>query len=115
MRFFCRGLTKASLFKFLWIGNLTGFFFFFLLCGIASLTGAETVTLNGRPVTGPQGFLVAMVLWPIFAAIFTCLQWVFFAFGFWIYGRFWRITLDVRDGELADVGAAREPSSPPAP
>ena len=56
MRISTRGMTKASLFKFLWIGNLAGWFFFFLLCGIASLFGAETITFNQQPVTGAKGF-----------------------------------------------------------
>ena len=100
MRISTRGMTKASLFKFLWIGNLAGWFFFFLLCGIASLFGAETITFNQQPVTGAKGFVAALVMWPIFAAIFTCLQWVFFSFGFWLYSRFKHTELEFHDARI---------------
>jgi hypothetical protein len=105
-------MTKPSLFKFLWVGNLAGFFFLFLLCGLAALGGAEVVFLNREPVTGPGGLLLSMAMWPIFAAIFTCIQWVFFAFGFWVYSRFGRLILEVRDGRLETATATSEPRGP---
>lgn len=91
------GMTMGSLFKFLWIGNLAGWFFFFALLAIANLFGSGTITLNEEPVSGPVGVLVALASWPIAAAVFTGLQWLFFSLGFGIYSRFRRISLDFKD------------------
>ena len=91
------GMTMGSLFKFLWIGNLAGWFCFFALLAIAKLFGAGAITLNEQPVSGPMGFVVAAVAWPIMAALFTGLQWLFFALGFGIYSRFRRLSLDFKE------------------
>ncbi len=91
------GMTMGSLFKFLWIGNLAGWFCFFTLLAIANLFGAGAITLNEQPVSGPMGFAVAAVAWPIMAALFAGLQWLFLALGFGIYSRFRRLSLDFKE------------------
>jgi len=91
------GMTMGSLFKFLWIGNLAGWFFFFALLAVVNLFGSGAITVNDEPVSGPVGFLVALASWPIAAAVFTGLQWLFFSLGFAIYSRFRRISLDFKE------------------
>jgi hypothetical protein len=91
------GMTMGSLFKFLWIGNLAGWFFFFGLLAIVNLFGPGAITVNNEPVSGPVGFLFSLIAWPIAAALFTGLQWLFFALGFGIYSRFRRLSLDFKD------------------
>ncbi|EPQ8317641.1 hypothetical protein ACUWOJ_004276, partial [Vibrio vulnificus] len=48
-------ISKRSLFKMLFIGFSLSFFVFFLMCGIASIFGAETVKWEDTPVTGVSG------------------------------------------------------------
>jgi hypothetical protein len=112
MRIKSRGMTKGSLFKFLWISNLTGSFFLFVIFGVASLFGADTVRVNNQPVTGPMGLVAAMVMWPIFSAIVSCLGWVFVALGFWVYSRFTMLELEFID---AEVMGNEPPSCKPVP
>lgn len=56
MEITAKKISKRSLFKILFIGLSLGFFTFFLVCGVASLFGAETVNWNETPVTGTSGF-----------------------------------------------------------
>jgi len=98
------GMTMGSLFKFLWIGNLAGWFCLFALLAITNFFGNGGITLNDQPVSGPVGLVVALIAWPIAAAVFTGLQWLFFALGFAIYGRFRRLSLDFK--EPSEVVAA---------
>ena len=81
-------ISKASLFKLMLIGALIGLFLLFLLCGIAAIFGYETVSLNGKPVTGVRGFITALMMWPIFSLFFTCFGWAIITFGLWIYSFF---------------------------
>ncbi len=78
-------ISKRSLFKLLFIGFSLSFFVFFLICGIASIFGAETVKWEETPVTGITGLLLALAMWPIFSFCLTLFMWSFVAFGLWIY------------------------------
>lgn len=91
-------LKAGSLFKFLWLGNTFGLLPLFIIAGVAAMLGAGTVTIYQQPVRGPLALPAAVVMWPIFAAVLTCLQWVVFAFGFWLYSRWARLTLSLKDG-----------------
>ncbi len=78
-------ISKRSLFKMLFIGFSLSFFVFFLMCGIASIFGAETVKWEETPVTGVSGLLLALAMWPIFSFFLALFMWCFVAFGLWIY------------------------------
>lgn len=78
-------ISKRSLFKMLFIGFSLSFFVFFLMCGIASIFGAETVKWDETPVTGVSGLLLALAMWPIFSFFLALFMWCFVAFGLWIY------------------------------
>ncbi|MBU2932553.1 MULTISPECIES: hypothetical protein [Vibrio] len=78
-------ISKRSLFKMLFIGFSLSFFVFFLMCGVASIFGAETVKWEGTPVTGFSGLLLALAMWPIFSLFLTLFMCFFVAFGLWIY------------------------------
>jgi hypothetical protein len=92
------GLKAGSLFKFLWLGNAFGLLPLHIIAGVAAMLVAGTVTINQQPVRGPLALPAALVMWPIFAAVLSCLQWVVFAFGFWLYSRWGRLTLSFEDG-----------------
>jgi hypothetical protein len=92
------GLKAGSLFKFLWLGNAFGLLPLFIIAGVAAMLGAGTVTINQQPVRGPLALPAAVVMWPIFAAVLSCLQWVVFALGFWLYSRWGKLTLRFKDG-----------------
>jgi hypothetical protein len=102
-------MTAGSLFKFLWIGNLSGLSFLFLILGLASAFGAHTVRVNSQPVTGPMGLIAAIVMWPAFSAVLSCLEWVFLALGFWVYARFAKLNLEFSDVDAAEGDAAGQP------
>lgn len=78
-------ISKRSYFKLLFTSLFFGFFFFFLLCGIAAAFGAETVSWNGKLVTGINGLFTAILMWPFFSLFFSCFLWVFGSFGLWLY------------------------------
>ncbi|EGU44309.1 hypothetical protein A3712_07990 [Vibrio sp. HI00D65] len=78
-------ISKRSLFKMLFIGFSLSFFVFFLICGVASIFGAETVKWEQTPVTGLSGLLLALAMWPMFSLFLTLFMWCFAAFGLWIF------------------------------
>ena len=81
-------ISKASFFKLNLIAFGIGFFFFFLICGVAAIFGAETVKWEGQPVTGINGLLLALAMWPFFTLFITAFLWVFGVFGLWVYSFF---------------------------
>ncbi len=83
MKVCARKLTKASLFKILFIGFAIALLPFMLLCGIASVFGATTIIVNNRPVTGIMGLIAAIVMYPIFCLVFPSIMWLGCAFGLW--------------------------------
>ncbi|EHR1005903.1 hypothetical protein [Vibrio parahaemolyticus] len=85
MEITAKKISKRSLFKMLFIGLSLGFFVFFLICGVASMFGAETVKWDETPVTGTSGLLLALAIWPVFSLFFTLFMWCFAAFGLWMY------------------------------
>lgn len=78
-------ISKRSLFKLLLIGFCLGFFVFFLVCGIASVFGLETVKWGEAPVTGFSGLLLALAMWPVFSLFMASFMWCIVAFGLWLY------------------------------
>ena len=92
------GLKAGSLFKLLWLGNAFGFLPLFIIAGVAAMLGAGTVAINEQPVRGPLALPAAIIMWPIFATVLSCLQWLVFVLGFWLYSRWGRLTLSFKDG-----------------
>lgn len=102
MRIRAKKLSKGSLFKLIFIGFCVPLVPFILLCGIASVFGAATITVNDRPVTGIMGLITSVIMCPIFCFLFTSIVWVMFAFGLWIYSKFRKIELEFADAEVID-------------
>ena len=100
MRIRARKLTKVSLFKLLFIGFAIPLFPFILVCGIASLFGAHTVTVNEQPVTGVMGLAAALIMYILFCIIFPALMWAEFAIGLWVYSKFRKIEIEFVDAEV---------------
>lgn len=48
---------------------------FCIICGIAALFGAPTVTVNQQYATGIKGFIAALVMGPLFSLIFSTFAW----------------------------------------
>ncbi len=102
MRIRVRKLSKGSLFKLISIGAFISFLPFFVLCGVASFFGANTVRVNGSPVTGPMGIVAALIMYPIFTLLFCCFAWLIGAFGLWVYSKFRCLELELVDAEAID-------------
>ena len=100
MKVRAKKLTKASLFKLLFIGFAIPLFPFMLACGIASAFGANTVTVNNRSVTGIMGLVAALIMYPIFCVIFPSVMWVGYAIGLWVYSKFRKIEVEFVAGEV---------------
>jgi hypothetical protein len=102
MRIRARRLSNGSLFKLIFVGASISLLPFFILCGIASIFGANTVRVNDSPVTGPAGLVAALIMYPLFALGFTCLAWLIGAFGLWIYSKFRWLEIELVDGKVMD-------------
>jgi hypothetical protein len=106
MKIQARKLTKKSLFKLILISYSIPFFLFFLLCGIASIFGAETVKWNKEPITGIMGLFAALLMYPIFCLVFSCFAWVASAFGLWVYSKFKKLDIEFVDAEVISTEQA---------
>lgn len=111
MRIRARKLTKGSLLKIIFIVNCIILLPFTLLCGIASIFGAHTVTVNDRPVTGTTGFVASLVLGPFFCIFFSAILWVISAIGLWIYSLLSPIELEFVDAKVISPQPSGETES----
>jgi hypothetical protein len=102
MRIRARRLANGSLFKLIFVGASISLLPFFIFCGIASIFGANTVRLNDAPITGPVGLVAALIMYPVFALLFSCAAWLIGAFGLWIYSKFRWLEIELVDGEVMD-------------
>lgn len=100
MRIRARKLTKGSLLKIIFIVHCLTLLPFTLLCGIASVFGANTIRINQRPVTGFEGFVMSLLLGPFFCIFFSVFLWVIYAIALWIYSLFSPIELEFVDAEV---------------
>lgn len=98
------------MFKLIFVISLSVFVPFFLLCGIAALFGAKTVSVGESHVTGVMGLVSAIIMMPIFAACFGGFAWFFTYLAIRMIGKFSPLALDY-------VSAEEEPiqSSQPTP
>jgi len=109
MKICARKLTQGSLFKLILIGISISFMPFFLICGVASIFGANTVWSEQQPVTGFMGLVTALLMYPPFCITLSCLAWLCIAFGLWIYSKFRKIELSFVDAEVIDEEVAQRP------
>jgi hypothetical protein len=49
-----------------------------------------------------MGLVTALFMYLSFCFTFTCLAWLWIAFGLWIYSKFRKIELSLVDGEIID-------------
>ena len=96
-------LTAGSLFKLTLIGWMLTIVPFCALCGVLSLMGYGTVTLNNEPVTGVKGLLTSLALGPLLAFAGSCIQWLFMAGGLWVYSLFRPLTIQYVPVTPADL------------
>jgi hypothetical protein len=61
---------------------------FFLLCGTAAFFGAKTVSVGQNHVTGWWGLIAAIIMAPLFAAVFGGITWFFAYLSIRILGKF---------------------------
>ena len=108
MKIRAKKLSKGSLFKLIFIGFSVPLLPFFLLCGIASFFGANTVKVGNKPITGIMGLIVSLIMYPIFCITFSSIMWVGSALGLWIYSMFWKIELEFSDAEIIEIIPASE-------
>lgn len=102
MKIQARKLTKKSLFKVILISYAIPFFIFFLICGISSIFGANTVRWNNETIVGSKGFFAALAMYPFFCLLFSGLSWLGSAFGLWVYSKFKKLELEFVEGEVID-------------
>lgn len=99
-------ISKKSLFKILFIGLTSGLSFFTILCGIAALFGAETITWNGAHKTGFEGLLYSLFMGPLMGLIFACVMWIFITPGLWLYSFFRPLKVSFKGCENGQTDAA---------
>lgn len=90
-----RRLSTGTIFKLAAIVVGTTMFPLILLVGIFSIFGAEIVTVNGYYVTGPFGFLVALLIGLIVMFVQIGFLGLFMVIGLWIFSKIKPITLGV--------------------
>lgn len=100
MRIRAKKICKGSLFKVIFIGFSVSLLPFILICGVASVFGAETVTVGSKQVTGIMGLVAAMLMYPVFCFVFSAMIWICFAFGLWVYSLFRKVELEFADCEI---------------
>ncbi|RMA77495.1 hypothetical protein [Umboniibacter marinipuniceus] len=96
MKITAKKLTKGSVFKIYFLGLAGGFFVLFFIFGISAIFGAETVKLEGQPVTGIMGFVTAMLMWPFFSFFFAGFMWLISILGLWLYSLIKPITISFK-------------------
>ena len=108
MKIRAKKLSKGSLFKLIFIGFSIPLLPFMILCGIASIFGADTVKVGNKPITGIMGLIASLIMYPIFCIIFSSMMWLSSALGLWIYSMFRKIELEFLDAEVIEVIPASE-------
>ena len=81
-------IKAGSLFKFILIVTASIMIPFSILCGIAALFGAHTVTVNSNYVTGIWGLLSGIIMAPFLSFIFAGFIWLFAYVSIRIVGKF---------------------------
>lgn len=98
-----RRIKAGSLFKLIFVISLSVFVPFFLLCGIAALFGAKTVSVGESHVTGVMGLVSAIIMMPIFAACFGGCAWFFSYLAIRLVGKFSPLGLDYVSAEEESI------------
>ncbi len=83
-----KGLTGTNLFKIIFTGYLFSLGPLILIMGFLSIFGITTITLGNSNLTGIEGFLGSILLAFLFPVIFAGINWLFIAFGLWLFTRF---------------------------
>jgi hypothetical protein len=95
-------IKKTSLFKLIFISIFIPMGLFCLLCGIASIFGAQTVTWNGEYQTGWKSLIAALLMFPTFSLIGSCFLWCGAALALWIYSWFKEIEIEIVGARVVD-------------
>src|SRR5262249_45608425 len=83
-----RQFTAGTLFKILAIGCYGCMAYMGVFFGILAFFGAHTVRWNSEFVTGPNGFLMSLVISFALATVLTFIGWIGFSMTFWLFSLF---------------------------
>jgi hypothetical protein len=89
-------IATGSVFKLLGAGLVFSLVPFASVMGVFALAGANTVTWNGKALTGLTGLAASPLIGFFLALFFTALIGVCMAAGLWLYSRLWPLELRLR-------------------
>ncbi len=109
-----KGMGAGSFYKILLVGNLVSMFIFAIVFGlIAWLMPHSNVAAQEHQFSfmgGFLGFIILVVLSPVYAVITSFFQWLFIGFGLWLWTRFKTVTIYL-SVVGADCCAPKDPMS----
>ncbi|MFC3148625.1 hypothetical protein [Piscinibacterium candidicorallinum] len=103
-------IATGSVFKLLGAGLVFSLVPFATVMGVLALAGANTVTWNGKALTGFTGLAASPLIGFFLALFFTALLGVCMAAGLWLYSRFWPLELRLRLQADSTAGQSADPS-----
>lgn len=108
----CNRISKKSLLALLLAGVGLGSFFVFLLLVVIGLFVSGSVTLSGEIMAELPGPIEALLLWPIFALVWTLITWLFSILGLWTIGKLFPLKFEFRDSLSNDKIQEHETALP---
>lgn len=98
-----RRISAGSVYKLIAIGFLSSVIPFCTLPGIFSLFGADTLSWNGKPVSGISGLLASPFIGAFIGFVFIAICGSLCVLGQWVYCRFLTFTISIQ--EFSDPGS----------
>ncbi|HWU35878.1 MAG TPA: hypothetical protein VN023_11640 [Methylovorus sp.] len=90
-------LSTGSTFKIIAIGTLCSMIPISIFMGVFALFGANTVSWNGKPITGLTGLAASPFIGLFISLVFTGILGTLVAFGLWIFSKFSTIEIELKD------------------
>jgi hypothetical protein len=90
-------LSTGSIFKLIAIGTLCSIVPLSIFMGVFALFGANSVSWNGKPITGFAGLAMSPFIGLFISFVFTALLGVFVSLGLWVFSKFRTIQIEVKD------------------
>lgn len=82
-----RRFKALSVLKLISVFCLSGFVPLGIYCGVAAAFGGDTVKMGSTPLTGVQGLVGGLVLFPLFGLFVGLVAWPFSYLAFRVFGR----------------------------
>ena len=92
-----KNISKKSLFKILGAGFGIGSLVLWLLFSIVSIFVGGSISMSIESVSGLNGFLETLVIWPFFALLWAAFTWLFLILGLAIVNRFTSLTIETKN------------------